>query len=413
MTGETALIQVFRSAEFRALWSAELLSVLGDQLARVALAVLVYDRTTSAGWAAVTYALTFLPALFGGLLLGGIADRFSRRTVMILVDLMRAGILAGMTVPAVPLWLLGVLLVVSVLLGPLHKAAQGALLPDVLAGTLYERGLAVRQITGQSAQIVGFGVGGLVLVVLSPAAALAIDALTFAASAVLLLTGVRQRPPAAPTGPHPARPHVRERLRLVAADPRRRVLLVFAWLIGCYVVPEGLAAPYAAAAGAGPAAVAALMASLPAGGVAGAWAFTRFVRDERRPRLIGALAVLSGIPLLACLFGPGVPVTVGLWALTGACSTAYLVQTQASFVRATPTELRGQAIGVASAGIVAAQGIALLVAAPVAEAIGPAGAVALSGAVGVLVAALAALAWSAAGAGAGLSRRAVGETAAT
>ena len=54
---------VFRAAEFRVLWSAELFSIAGDQLARVALAVLVYGRTGSAVWAAVGYALTFLPAL--------------------------------------------------------------------------------------------------------------------------------------------------------------------------------------------------------------------------------------------------------------------------------------------------------------------------------------------------------------
>ena len=37
---------VFAIAEFRALWLAQLLSVAGDQLARVAMTVLVYDRTT-------------------------------------------------------------------------------------------------------------------------------------------------------------------------------------------------------------------------------------------------------------------------------------------------------------------------------------------------------------------------------
>ena len=51
-------------------------SVAGDQLARVALTVLVYGRTGSAAWAAATYALTFLPALLGGVLLGGLADRY-------------------------------------------------------------------------------------------------------------------------------------------------------------------------------------------------------------------------------------------------------------------------------------------------------------------------------------------------
>src|SRR4051794_9572143 len=79
---------------FRALWLAELLSVAGDQLARVALAVLVFGRTGSASWSALTYALTFLPALFGGVLLGGLADRFPRRRVMVVADLARAWLVA-------------------------------------------------------------------------------------------------------------------------------------------------------------------------------------------------------------------------------------------------------------------------------------------------------------------------------
>ena len=43
-----AFRDVFAVAEFRALWLAQILSVGGDQLARVALTFLVYDRTRSA-----------------------------------------------------------------------------------------------------------------------------------------------------------------------------------------------------------------------------------------------------------------------------------------------------------------------------------------------------------------------------
>ncbi|HEY7592819.1 MAG TPA: MFS transporter, partial [Actinophytocola sp.] len=62
--------------EFRALWLAEAQSVFGDQLAKVALTILVYDRTGSALLAATAYALTFLSALAGGLGLSQLADRF-------------------------------------------------------------------------------------------------------------------------------------------------------------------------------------------------------------------------------------------------------------------------------------------------------------------------------------------------
>ena len=53
--------------EFRALWLAQVLSVAGDQLARVALTLLVYDRTHSALLAAVTFAASVVPAFIGGL----------------------------------------------------------------------------------------------------------------------------------------------------------------------------------------------------------------------------------------------------------------------------------------------------------------------------------------------------------
>ncbi|NMH98696.1 hypothetical protein [Pseudonocardia acidicola] len=95
---------------------------------------------------------------------------------------------------------------------------------------------------------------------------------------------------------------------------------------------------------------------------------------------------MSGVPLVACLLAPGLATSVALWALTGAGSTAYRLQTQASFVRATPTEVRGQALGVATASLVASQGLALLIAAPVAEALGAPTTVALSGAAGALIA---------------------------
>ncbi|MFD1045420.1 MFS transporter, partial [Kibdelosporangium lantanae] len=74
--GGVTFRSVFANSEFRALWTAQVLSIAGDQLARVALTLLVFIRTNSSGWAALTYALTFIPDLVGGPLLSGLADRF-------------------------------------------------------------------------------------------------------------------------------------------------------------------------------------------------------------------------------------------------------------------------------------------------------------------------------------------------
>lgn len=398
MIDHRGLGQVLRVREFRAVWLADLLSVTGDQLARVALSVLVYGRTGSATWAAATYALTFLPAIVGGLLLSGLADRYRRREVLVVTDVTRAVLVGVMAIPNLSLLALCVLLVLVVLLSAPYSAARGALIPEMLPGELYERGLAVIQMTGQAAQVVGFAAGGLLVAVFSPSSALALNALTFLLAGIVIRLGLRSRPRPLQT---PSSAGLRGSLREmfagvvdIATDPRRRALVALVWMVGLYVVPEALAAPYAAELGAGTAAVGLLMAADPVGSVLGAWLFIRFVPADRRARLIGVLAVAAGVPLLFTVFQPGVPAAILLWGASGALSTAYVMQAQASFVRATSDELRGRAIGVAASGILAGQGVAVLVGGVFADLWTSSMSIAVCAAAGVVIAAAGALAWS-------------------
>jgi MFS family permease len=378
--------QVFRIPEFRALWFAELVSVAGDQVARVGLSVLVYGRTGSPAWAAFTYALTFLPAMAGGVLLGRLADRRPRRTVMIACDVVRAALVAAMTLPGVPLPAVCALLVAVVLLAPVHAAAQGALLPEVAPGVALENALAVRHVTNQAVQVGGFAVGGVLVAVLSPAAALGLNAATFAISALVLRFGVATRPvPDSGVLPVPAvtswLADTREGLCTVLRDPRRRALAGTVWLLGCSVVPEALAVPYADQLGLDTSAAGLLMAADPAGSVLGVWVFTRFVPERLRQGAVGPLAVAVALPLSLCALSPGLGVTILLWATAGACATACLVQCQADFVRATPAHHRGRAIGVAASGLIGVQGLAMLLGGWAAEAWGARAAVAACGVV--------------------------------
>jgi MFS family permease len=273
-------------------------------------------------------------------------------------DLLRAVLVAVMALPGLPLPWVAVLLTLVVLAGTPFSAAQGALLPEILPGARYERGLAVRQITGQSAQLLGFAVGGLLVAAIDPGPALLGNAATFVVSAVLIRAGLADRSPSAPESRDDLRTRVA--VRGILTDPRRRALLALAWLVGWYVVPEALAAPYADQIGAGPTVVGLLMAADPLGSIAGAWLFVRFVPERLRERLVGVLAVGAGLPLLLTVARPGVAVTIVLWGLSGALSTAYLIQAQAGFVRSTPDRERGRAIGVAASGLLAAQGVAVL-----------------------------------------------------
>src|SRR5690606_41543017 len=103
--------EVIAVKECRALWYAPGLSLLGDQLAQVALAVLVYNRTGSPLATAAVYALTYLPSIAGGPLLAGLADRFARRAVMLACDLIRPGLVCVRAPPIVPFWAPRVLVV--------------------------------------------------------------------------------------------------------------------------------------------------------------------------------------------------------------------------------------------------------------------------------------------------------------
>ena len=93
--GRATYREVIALSEFRALWFAQGLSLLGDQFAQVALGVLVYQRTESPLVTAVVYALTYLPPIVGGPLLAGLADRYARRRVMVVCDVARAALVAA------------------------------------------------------------------------------------------------------------------------------------------------------------------------------------------------------------------------------------------------------------------------------------------------------------------------------
>ncbi|KOX28003.1 MFS transporter [Saccharothrix sp. NRRL B-16348] len=390
MVGGTGFRAVFAVPEFRVLWSAAVLSTVGDQLARVALSVLVFQRTGSAAWTALTYALTMLPALVSGVLLTGLADRYPRRTVMVVADAVRAVLLAVMAVPGVPLPVVAALLVLSQLAEPPFAAAQGALLPSVL-GEKYEAGQSVHLITHQAGLLLGFVGGGLVVAWLGTSGALLADGVTFALSALLLRFGLRHRP--APAFVPAARVRIRAGAALVWRDRRLRLLVGLGWLALFTVVPEGLAAPFSAEVGAGAAGVGLLLAADPAGMVLGT-VLLRFLPASTRVRLLGLLAVATAVPLVGYLFAPNLVGAVALLALSGVFS-AYQVTAGATFVRLVPNEQRGQALGFARSGLVAAQGIGVAAGGLLASATGSATtAIAVAGIAGTVLALTVTSAWS-------------------
>jgi MFS family permease len=392
--GRASYREVFAVGEFRALWLAQVLSYAGDQFAQVAIAILVYHRTNSPFLTALTYALTYLPPIAGGPLLSGLADLFPRRRVMIACDLLRMGTVGLMALPSMPFVPLCVLLFCTVLIGAPFSSARAALMPDVLPGDKYVLGSAIGNITFQATQIVGFVAGAAVVAALDAHKTLGVDALTFCLSALIVLAGTKPRP-------SPRREGEAQRslwaisldgMRIVFGNPVLRTLLLFGWLAGFSIVPEGLAAPYARSLHGTTLTVGLLMAAVPFGTVIGAFGFGKLATPSTRIRMMGWLAMLSCAPLIGSAWNPPLAVVLPLWALAGAGS-AFQLAAAAAFVQALTPDTRARAFGLAQSGLFAVQGLGILASGAVAEAIGPTLAVGLAGLTGLTAATMLAMVW--------------------
>jgi Major Facilitator Superfamily len=361
--------------EFRALFAAYTVSLLGDIVAAVALTVLVFQRTASPFLAGVTFTLAFVPYLFGGALLSSLVDRVSPRRLMITCDLLSAAIVALMAVSSVPIPVLLALLFVLGLISPVAAGMRNALLVVVLPANVFIAGRSLFRIVAQSAQVVGNGAGGLLIALSSPRGALLIDCASFAGSALVVRLGTRSRPPLGGEVDPAQRTNVLADslagMSAVLANPRVRRVLLLGWLVPtCAVAPEALAAPYVADLGLQAAAAGWWLAAIPAGTIAGELIAIWFVPPAWRVRLIGVLAAASFVPLLLFAVQPALAVALPLLIVSGLTS-AWILGLDALILEVTPEHLLGRVFSVNTAGLISLQGLGFALAGALAEIFSP------------------------------------------
>ncbi|MFJ8887105.1 MFS transporter [Streptomyces sp. NPDC102402] len=374
---------VFAVREFRAVFAAHLLSLLGVVVSELALTVLVYDLTGSPLLSALTFALGFLPYAVGGTLFAGVADRYPARRVLVTCDLVCAACVAVMVLPGTPVAGLLVLRCVVAAVAPVFTGTRTAALTDILGeGDLYVLGRSLLRLVSQSALLVGFGAGGVLLTVLSPRGAITLTVLTFLCSAALLRLGTADRPARAGAGGGALLKESVAGARAVLGDRGTRGLLLLFWVPAFFVVaPEALAAPYADEIGAGPAGVGLLMCAMAVGHIGAELCAGTALGPEARSRLVLPVAALGLLPLVLYAFRPGTALALGALVLAGA-GAAYVIGLDQWFVEAVPAELRGRAMTILTAGLMTFQGLGMALAGLAAEFLPVHQVVAYSGAIG-------------------------------
>jgi len=386
-----------RNGEFRGLVIAQVTSEWGDHIARVALASVVLARTDSAFLAVLAFVVSFVPAVFGASLLGGLADRVSRKLVLLVCDLGRGLVIAALAVlavPGTPVWLLLAVLLLAEFFSAPYDAAQRAVVADVLPESRTAlAGMGLMRVLFQLDHVVGIALAGLVIYAVGARSGLFIDAATFAVSFVVVLVTLRARP-AVPAGELPTSflADFRSGVHLVFGDPALRALVVLGWGAAVFVVaPEAVALAYARHEGMPAQVGAVLLASVPAGAGIGAYLLGRQA-PMRQVGSILPLAVLSCLPMLAACLAPPCWVTMGLFFASG-LGQAFLLPLIATVGLIAPVEFRGRVNGLAGGGFSLASAAAFLLVGALADLTSPAVAVTAAGACGLALVGAAAHSW--------------------
>lgn len=226
----TAAAPVWRESSFVKLWVAQTISLVGSQISFLALpltAILVLDATaTEMG---ILTALGAVPAILAGLHAGALIDRRRRRPLLISTDVGRAALLALVPLAwAADLLSVGLLYAVTLavgLLGLVFDVAYQAFLPVVVPRDRLVEGNGKLALSSTAAEIAGPGLAGGLVGALAAPVAVALDALSFLGSALLIARiqvkeAVPPRPLSAPRLPA----EIADGLRVVFGDPRLRAV---------------------------------------------------------------------------------------------------------------------------------------------------------------------------------------------
>lgn len=186
----TDRLDVLRGREFRLLFGGQAVSVLGDRIVLVALAFAVLEIGGSTSDVGLVLAAGTFPLLATVLVGGVVADRASRRAVMVAADLVRVasqGAMAALLIAGVAeVWMLALLAGVTGAATGFFSPASTGLLPEVVLAEQLQPANALRGSAVATGEILGPAVGGVLVAAAGAGWAMGIDAATFAISAACL-----------------------------------------------------------------------------------------------------------------------------------------------------------------------------------------------------------------------------------
>jgi CRP-like cAMP-binding protein/sugar phosphate permease len=178
---------ILRNGRFVRLWTAQLVSTIGDSLTSLAAGILVYQETGSALSVGLILMATAVPTLIFGLIAGVVVDRYDRKKIMIAADLVRAGLV--LTIPFLVtssiVWLY-VIVMLSASVTQFFSPANESVLPEIASEEELGAANAIMAIAQFGSTAVGFAAAGFLASTNSILLVFFVDACTFLFSALMI-----------------------------------------------------------------------------------------------------------------------------------------------------------------------------------------------------------------------------------
>jgi MFS family permease len=343
--------EILRVREARALIGASAASQLGDWLYNAALLGYVYEATGSAAWVGAATIVRLLPYVLLGPIGGMIADRYDRRTVLLVGDVVRGGVMLALAaVVAVdgPVVIVIAFTALASAAGCAERPAAMALLPRLVGESRLGPANALLHTVQDLGVVAGPAIGAILLAVAPAEMAFIANAATFGLSAVLIST-LRRRPVAtAATDGRGAFDELGDGLRAVRTT---RFVLPLFLILGMVELTYGaqtvqLVLYAGSELGLGPEGYGYLLAASGVGGVLSALVNHRLAASSRVSAIVVGTGVLFCVTQLGYATTGDVAVALAITVVGGGGFVACEVVAETALARIVPRDVLGRVMGV-------------------------------------------------------------------
>ena len=191
------MLALLRRRDFALLWLGGLVSVTGDWVLRAALPYFVYEQTGSTVATAGMIAAALAPGIVLGSVAGVFVDRWNRKHVLVVGNLLQAGTVALLLL--VPhegwLWVVFAVAAAQSLIGSFSSPAESALLPTLVGDEQLVAANALNVVNNRIGRLLGLPLGATLLTSLGLELVVVVDSASFVLAALLVSPIVA--PPAA------------------------------------------------------------------------------------------------------------------------------------------------------------------------------------------------------------------------